>query len=117
MKTHKGACHCGAVAYEAELDLGQVIECDCTHCYAKGFQLSFTTPDRFRLLSGQERLTKYQFNHHVIDHLFCSTCGVQPLGRGTGPDGREMVAVNIRTLQDVETYSVATQRFPGRAKL
>lgn len=116
METHKGACHCGAVAFEAELDLSQVIECDCTHCYAKGFQLTFTTPDRFRLLSGEERLTKYQFNKHVIDHLFCSACGVQPFGRGAAPGGQEMVAVNIRTLRDVEPYSVAVQRFPGRTQ-
>ena len=116
METHKGACHCGAVAYEADLDLSQVIACDCTHCYAKGFQLTFTPSDNFRLVSGEDRLTKYQFNQHVIDHLFCSTCGVQAFGRGKGADGQEMVAVNIRTLQDIAPNSVEAHPFDGRSR-
>lgn len=115
METHGGACHCGAVTYEAELDLSQVIACDCTHCYAKGFQLSFTPAGSFRLLGGEDRLTTYRFNKHVIEHLFCSVCGVQAFGRGKGPDGQEMVAVNIRTLRDVEPNSIEARPFAGRA--
>ena len=51
-RNHKGSCHCGAVTYEADISLDDVIACNCSHCYAKGFQLTFTTPENFRLLSG-----------------------------------------------------------------
>ncbi len=115
-KTHKGECHCGAVTYEADIALDQVIACNCSHCYAKGFQLTFTTPDRFRLVSGEDRLKSYRFNRHVIDHRFCDTCGVQAFGLGKSPDGMDMIAINIRTLADVEPNSVETHPFDGRHK-
>ena len=42
MSVHKGSCHCGAVAYEVEVGLEGLIECNCSHCYRKGFVLAFT---------------------------------------------------------------------------
>ena len=33
--TYKGGCHCGRVAFEVEGDLGQIIECNCSHCSKK----------------------------------------------------------------------------------
>lgn len=113
-QAHKGGCHCGAVAYEVEIGLDQVIACNCTHCYAKGFQLAFTTPDRFRLLSGEERLKSYRFNSHVIDHRFCDTCGVEAFAYGKNPDGTDAVAINIRTLTDVAPNTVETFPYDGR---
>jgi hypothetical protein len=37
VKTHTGSCHCGAVAYEVDTDLEGLIECNCSHCYRKGW--------------------------------------------------------------------------------
>lgn len=35
VNTHHGSCACGAVAYEVELSLDGLIECNCSHCYRK----------------------------------------------------------------------------------
>lgn len=117
IRTHKGSCHCGAVTYEADIALDGAIACNCSHCYAKGFQLVFTTPDKFRLLSGEDRLRSYRFNKHIIDHRFCESCGVEAFAYGKGRDGSDAVAVNIRTLSDVEPNTVAATPFDGRNKL
>ena len=113
--THTGSCHCGAVRYEVETDLEEVLECNCSHCYRKGFQLVFVAPDKFTLKQGEDAVGQYLFNRHNIRHSFCATCGVEPYARGKGPDGSQMVAVNVRTLEDVEPWTVVTTRFDGRS--
>jgi hypothetical protein len=115
MKTYQGGCHCGAVRYEAETDLGAVIECNCSHCYRKGFLLTFVPVERFRLLSGDGELTEYRFNKKQIAHLFCRVCGVQSFARGRRPDGVEMRGVNVRCLEGVDPASLTVTPVDGKS--
>jgi hypothetical protein len=39
-------------------------------------------PGAFRLLHGEEALSVYRFAGQSIRHVFCSRCGVKPLGQG-----------------------------------
>jgi hypothetical protein len=114
-KTYTGGCHCGAVRYEATTDLAQVISCNCSICQKKGHLLTFLPAEAFALKSGEENLQDYQFNKHVIHHLFCRTCGIQSFARGTAPNGAAMVAVNVRCLDGVELASITPVPFDGRA--
>lgn len=113
-QTYSGGCHCGAVRYEVTLALDPVIACNCSICTKRGHLLSFTTPDKFKLLSGGDNLVDYQFNKHVIHHLFCNKCGVQSFARGTRPDGKESIAINVRCLDDVDVTALKTSPFDGR---
>ena len=116
VEQHEGGCHCGAVRFTAKLDLDQpVMECNCSHCQAKGFLLSFVPAGDFELQSGQDRLTEYHFNKRRITHLFCSTCGVQPFARGTGPDGQEMAAINVRALDGIDLGALQRKPIDGRS--
>lgn len=114
-KLHTGSCHCGAVQFEVETGLDGLIECNCSHCYRKGFVLAFAPRANFRLISGKEVLVGYHFNEHKIDHRFCRTCGVQGFGFGRMPDGSETVAVNVRALTDVEPWTWSAQHVDGRS--
>lgn len=113
VQTHTGSCHCGAVAYEVDTGLEGLIECNCSHCYRKGFVLGFVPPTAFRVLKEGPQ-TQYLFNNHKIHHRFCQTCGVQTFAMGESPNG-PMVAVNIRTLTDIEPFSWTAQRVDGRS--
>ena len=115
MPLRTGGCHCGAVRYEVDADLDQAIACNCSICLKKGSLLSFVPADRFRLLSGEDRLSDYQFNHRVIHHLFCSTCGIGSFGRGEMPDGSPMVGINVRCIDGIDLAAVQVTEFDGRS--
>jgi hypothetical protein len=114
-KTYRGSCHCGKIRYEVATDLAGVIECNCSMCQRKGTLLNFVPMAQFKLIAG-EGLVDYQFNKHVIHHLFCSTCGVTSFCRGVGRDGGEMAAINVRCLEGVELGEVSVMKFDGRSQ-
>jgi hypothetical protein len=111
---HQGGCHCGAVRYRVELDLAQpVVSCNCSMCGRVGSLLGFVGEQQFTLEKGEDVLTDYQFNKHVIHHVFCSRCGVKSFARGAGPQG-PMVAINVRCLDNVDVDQLAVKKFDGK---
>lgn len=113
--TYSGACHCGAVAFEADGDLAQVVECNCSHCSKKGYLLWFVPRAQFRLRSGEDSLATYLFNKRMIQHRFCQRCGCAPFGFGKDPSGNETAAINVRCLEGVDVASLAKLPFDGRS--
>src|SRR5262245_61185930 len=77
--TYAGGCHCGAVRFEARLDLTRpVSRCNCTLCIRRGISAAMTTPEAFRLVAGDEgALGEYPRNPVVGSYRFCPTCGIQ----------------------------------------
>lgn len=114
-KTYTGGCHCGRVRYEATTDLGQVLQCNCSYCSKRGHLLTFVGPDQFVLRSGANDLADYQFYRHVIHHHFCRTCGIESFARGRTRDGREMVAVSVRCLDEVDLAAITPIPFDGKS--
>jgi hypothetical protein len=114
-KTYTGGCHCGEVRYETTTDLASVMSCNCSICTKRGALWTFVKPDQFALRSGEEDLSDYQFNKKMIHHLFCSVCGIESFARGKGPDGSEMVAVNVRCLDGVDIAALTPAPFDGRS--
>jgi hypothetical protein len=114
-KRHSGSCHCGAVTYDVEVALDSVIACNCSMCRRKGSLLAFVPVGAFDLKSGEDKLTDYQFNKHAIHHLFCKSCGVTSFVRGRDGKGNEMVAINVRCLDDVDLDALTVMQVDGRS--
>lgn len=114
-KTYTGGCHCGAVRYEVDAALEAVNSCNCSFCSKVGALWAFVPGSAFRLLSGEERLEDYQFNARRIHHLFCSTCGIRSFSRGNGPDGSEMIGLNVRCLDDVDLDGIPVKHIDGKS--
>ena len=99
LKTYTGSCHCGAVRFEADIDLSQpTYRCNCSICRRTRFWPAIVTPDRFRLLAGDGELTEYRFNSLRNSHHFCRTCGVRPFGIGNNVPGGERISEAIALL-------------------
>lgn len=112
--THHGGCHCGAVRFHVDIDLQQpAITCNCSICSRGGTVLSFVPATQFTLEQGDANLTDYQFNKNVVHHMFCKTCGIKPFGRGN-MNGTEIVAINVRCIDDIDLAQVPTKPFDGK---
>lgn len=76
--TLSGACHCGAVRFQAALPQGlaSARRCDCSFCRMRGAVAVTAAAGGVTVTAGEDRLTLYQFNTATAAHYFCSVCGI-----------------------------------------
>lgn len=103
LKTYQGSCHCGAVRFEADIDLSQGTgKCNCSICAKTRFWGVMVKPSAFRLKAGDEELCDYQFGSKSVHHYFCKHCGVRPFGEGFIEEiGDAFYTVNLACLDNV----------------
>jgi hypothetical protein len=115
METKTGGCHCKKVRYEVKVDLSKpALECNCSHCQIKGLLLEFVPEADFKQIAGESELTEYRFNTNKLQHLFCTTCGVQSFSRGSDNEGNPMVAINVRALDDIDLSAITRMPYNGK---
>jgi hypothetical protein len=103
------------VRFEVQTDLAGVISCNCSICSRAGYLLAFVPASQFKLKAGKDAQSDYQFNKNNIHHLFCKTCGTRSFGHGTGPDGSEMYAINVRALDGVDLDNLKVKKVDGKS--
>jgi hypothetical protein len=113
MIKHTGGCHCGRVRFEvmapAQIEVG---DCNCSMCSRTGYLHLLVQKDRFKLLSGEDALTNYQFNTKTAKHFFCSHCGIKSFYvPRSHPDG---YSVNARCLDEGTVTGMTIRKIDGR---
>lgn len=114
-KTYHGSCHCKAVTFEADLDLDEGTgKCNCTYCWKQRMWTVGTSPENFRLLSGEEVLGDYGRSGDWGEghHRFCTKCGISTHGHGRieAMGGDPYVAVQLATLDDLPVEELVSAR-------
>jgi hypothetical protein len=114
-KTYSGSCHCGAVRFQAEIDLSKgVSKCNCSACTKARAWFAIVPHDRVQMLSGEGAHTVYEWTpagqpRPNLHYQFCKTCGIRTFGRGDhGPGGSPFCFVNVASLDDVDPNELAT---------
>lgn len=114
-RTYFGGCHCGKVRFKVDLELGTVLSCNCSICSKVASLLAFVPAEQFTLLAGEDAATDYQFGRKRLHHPFCKVCGIHSYAGGAGPDGKEMRAINVRCLDDVDVAGLTVKPFDGKS--
>jgi len=113
MNWKTGGCHCGMVRFAVLApDVIEVKECNCSICRRTGYLHLIVDKERFRLLSGEDKLTTYRFNTGIAKHHFCSLCGIKSFYvPRSKPDG---FSVNVRCLDDGQVTISRVTLFDGQ---
>lgn len=112
---HHGACHCGAIRYEVELESGfQATMCNCSVCTKVGARSALVKPAAFTVLSDEAAAGRYVFGP-VGTRFFCTKCGVHCYGRGHLVEvGGDYVSINLNTIDDLELAGLPLSHWDGR---
>lgn len=107
-----GGCHCGAIAYEADIDPDYVVICHCTDCQAmSGAPYRVNVPvllENFTLRGEPSRYEKVGSSGARSVTTFCAVCG-SPIYSSRLEGGRH---VNLR-LGGVRQRAQLTPRLQG----
>jgi hypothetical protein len=108
--THRGGCHCGAVALEVDAPaVLRALDCNCSICRATAYQHLIVPKERVRVLRGLEALSEYRFGTRTARHLFCRVCGLKPFYvPRSHPNG---YSVNVRCLDPATIERVELEPF------
>ena len=109
LKTYCGSCHCGALAYEADIDLAQgTSRCNCTFCLKARAWGVFVKPDAFRITRGAETAVAYRKHPQAPEKFHCPTCAVRTHGTGDADYmGGPFVSIFVATLDDATPEELA----------
>lgn len=96
-----GACHCGYITYEAEINPEKVMICHCTDCQTlsgSAFRTTaLTREDTFRLLSGTLKIyVKTGESGTQRAQSFCPECGT-PIYSSTVGEGPKIHVIRVGT--------------------
>jgi hypothetical protein len=99
-QTVSGACHCGKVRIEADLDLSaSTSRCNCSICAKLRAWTVIVKPQAVRLVAGEGDLSSYRWGAEISTRNFCKHCGVHVFGRGYLQEiGGDFCSVNVAIL-------------------
>lgn len=118
-KKYSGSCHCGAVKFEADIDLEKGSgKCNCNYCTKTRAWKVIVKPDAFRLVAGEDAVTGYSGKNPTAVRYFCKTCGVYTYELGDAEwTGGPFVGIFLSALDDAsldELVSGPVTYFDGR---
>lgn len=96
-----GACHCGAIRFEVEVDPQRVVACHCTDCQTMGSSafrvLTPVAAEHFRLVAGTPAIyVKTADSGRRRAQGFCARCGTHLYATDPPEDGAAPRAYTVR---------------------
>jgi hypothetical protein len=112
MRVLEGSCHCGAVTFRITAEMTDLYRCDCSLCRMKDALMTSVHEDRFKLLTGADVLSEYNWNTRVARHFFCSRCGIYPFHKKRAmPDH---YGINVNCLHGFDPAGIVVRQAEGK---
>lgn len=88
LQTHTGSCHCGAIRFEADIDLDEGSNrCNCSYCAKARAWFAFAKGAERLRVQDASGVAEYRWTppgateSHLV-FTFCRVCGVRTFARG-----------------------------------
>ena len=112
-----GGCHCGAITYEAEIDLDKIFVCHCTDCQTlsgSAFRtVAVTKEGTFKLLSGEPKVyVKIADSGAERAQSFCAECGA-PIYAAIPGEEAKVHAIRVGTARQRDALVPTMQAWCG----
>jgi hypothetical protein len=124
LKKYAGSCHCGAVRFEADIDLSEgTNKCNCSICTKARAWFVIIKAANFRLIAGDQAQAEYQWvppgkPSAFLHYQFCRTCGIRTPGWGEHESfGGKFYFISVASLDNVDPEELAAapiKYFDGR---
>ncbi|KAJ7510697.1 glutathione-dependent formaldehyde-activating enzyme [Mycena galericulata] len=113
---YTGNCHCGAVRYTllSPEPLTSAMECNCSICSRDA--AVWVYPDT-PTVKGLDSVAEYTFGRRDTYHGFCGVCGVAIYERFVGEGRDYRMALNVRTMNEVDLAALEITKGDGKALL
>jgi hypothetical protein len=110
----EGGCHCGAIAFEAEVDPEAARICHCTDCQimtGSAFRVNVPTPaTTFKLIHGTPKVyIKVAESGNRRAHAFCGDCGA-PI-YAAAPENTTSYSLRVGTLRQRAAIAKPRQQY------
>jgi hypothetical protein len=118
----EGQCHCGAIAYEADVDPAKVVMCHCTDCQQMSgsvFRVNLpVSAEHFRLTKGEPRryvkTTAASGAKRV--QAFCDQCG-SPIYSSALEDQPKVFTLRIGTIKQRDQLHGPAKQIWNRSRM
>ncbi len=115
-----GGCHCGFIAYRAEVDPKDVLICHCTDCQTlsgSAFRVVvFARESDFELLSGRPKVyVKIAQSGRPREQTFCPECGTPIYSAPVGDEPRQL-GIRVGSVRQRDLLPPQSQYFCGSAR-
>jgi hypothetical protein len=114
LKTYHGSCHCGAVRFQADIDLSEgTSKCNCSICTKARSWFVIVKAPSFQLLAGDQAQAEYQWTppgkpSPFLHYQFCNTCGIRTPGWGEHESfGGKFYFIPVASLDDADPDELA----------
>lgn len=97
-----GHCHCKAIRFSILFKgkFNKIRRCNCSICARRGAVVASVNIADLEILTGNDKLSLYQFGTFTAKHYFCSVCGIYTFHqRRSNP---QEYAINIACFDDVK---------------
>ncbi|KAA8646330.1 GFA family protein [Aspergillus tanneri] len=83
-------------------------------CSINGYLLVYTQKANITFHNSDDAIKEYRFGSMKYPHGFCPNCGTSVYARAEGGEYDGIVAVNVRTLKDVDISTLKIEQLDGK---